>query len=56
VTDPEEVLGVDHSDLVERAVHVVGERDRVLPIEADEADAIDQSRDVPDAGEDEYPG
>jgi hypothetical protein len=28
---------------------------RELPVEADEADAVEQLRDVPDAGEDDYP-
>ncbi len=38
-------------DEIEEQAGFVGE----LPVEADEADAVEQLRDVPDAGEDDYP-
>jgi hypothetical protein len=55
VTDPEYPITIDHDDLSEREADVLGGIDRELPVEADEADAFDQKRDVPDAGEDDYP-
>jgi hypothetical protein len=48
VTEPE--LPVPDDDEVQ------AEFDGELPVEADEADAVEQLRDVPDAGEDDYPG
>jgi hypothetical protein len=47
---------VPRDELVEREADVTDEFDRPLPVEADEADAVDQKRDVPESDEDEYPG
>jgi hypothetical protein len=52
VTDPEQLSNVDPADL---EVEPGDDFDPDLPVEADEADAFDQKRDVPDAGEDDYP-
>lgn len=55
MTEPEEPATVDHDDLVEREADVTDEFERPIPDEADEADVVDQKRDVPDADEDDYP-
>lgn len=55
MTDPEQPISVDRTDLEEREVDVADEFERDLPVEADEADVVDQKRDIPDAGEDDYP-
>ena len=56
MTDPEDSVQVAKDELVEQEADLVDEFERELPDEADEADAIDQKRDVPDEDEDEYPG
>jgi hypothetical protein len=55
VTDPEDSVNVSREELVEREADVTDEFDRPLPVEADEADAVDQKRGVPDSDEDDYP-
>jgi hypothetical protein len=55
VTDPEDSVDVSRDELVEREADVTDEFDRPLPVEADEADVIEQKRDVPDSDEDDYP-
>jgi hypothetical protein len=56
MSDPEEPAPVDDEDLIEREADVTDEFDRPIPVEADEADAIEQKLDVPEADEDAYPG
>jgi hypothetical protein len=55
VTDPEDSVDVSRDDLVEREADVTDDFDRPLPIEADEADAVDQKTGVPESDEDDYP-
>jgi hypothetical protein len=53
MTDPEYPVTTDHEDLTEREADVVDEFDRPLPIDANEADVIEQKQDVPE-DEDDY--
>lgn len=55
MTDPEDSVGPAEDEFQQREADLSDEFDRELPDEADEADVIDQKRDVPDAEEDEYP-
>jgi hypothetical protein len=55
VTDPEDSVSMAQDELVEHEANLTDEFDRPLPIEADEADAVDQKRDVPEPPEDDYP-
>lgn len=55
MTDPEEPTTVDREDLEEREADVADALERELPVEADDLDALDQRRDLPDTGEDDYP-
>jgi hypothetical protein len=57
VTDPEDSVSVAQDELVEHEADLTDEFDRPLPLEADEADAVDQKLDVPELVEDEddYP-
>jgi hypothetical protein len=55
VTDPENSLDVARDDLEEHEADLTDEFDRPLPDDVDEADAVDQKRDVPQPPEDEYP-
>jgi hypothetical protein len=56
VPDPEDLSPADRADLEEREADVADQLERERPVEADDADVYDQRRDVPDAGEDDYPG
>lgn len=53
MTDPEDTVAVRPADLAEAEADLVDDFDRPLPIEAEEADVVEQKRDVPDDG-DEY--
>ena len=53
-TDPEVVVDVPLDELIEHEVDVTDDFERPLPVEADELDAVDQKRAVPDPDEDEY--
>jgi hypothetical protein len=55
VTDPEDSVSVAQDELVEHEADLTDEFDRPLPLEADEADAVDQKLDVPEPPEDDYP-
>lgn len=48
MTDPEDVTPVDEQDLREHEADVVDEFDRPVPVEADEADVLEQKLDVPE--------
>jgi hypothetical protein len=54
VTDPEDTVGVASGELAEHEADLTDEFERPLPAEASDADAVDQKRDVPDEGEDDY--
>lgn len=56
MTDPEDSVHAADDELREREADLSNQLDRDLPIEADEADAVDQKQDVPEADEDDYPG
>lgn len=56
MTDPEDTVSVAQDDLHEREVD---ERDPLVddqPIEANEADVMEQLQDIPDLDEDDYRG
>jgi hypothetical protein len=55
VSEPDEFEDVDRDDLAERPADVEDPLSDPLPVEADEGDAVEQIRDVPDTPEDEYP-
>jgi hypothetical protein len=55
VTDPEDSVDVSRDDLIERQADLTDAFDRELPVEANEADVVDQKLEVPGADEDEYP-
>jgi hypothetical protein len=57
VTDPEETVSPRPADLVEgdaADVEEVDEFGEPIPLEADDRDVVEQRRDVPDHGEDDY--
>jgi hypothetical protein len=51
--DPEDIAGPDPEELREREADVVDEFDRPLPVEANEADVVEQKQEVP-ADDDDY--
>jgi hypothetical protein len=55
VSEPDEFEDVDRDDLAERPADVEDPLSDPLPVEADEADVVEQTRDLPDSSEDEYP-
>lgn len=55
MSEPDEFEDVDRDDLAERPADVGDPLSDPLPVEADEADVVEQTRDVPDTPEDEYP-
>jgi hypothetical protein len=56
VTDPEISVGPTRDELYEEEVDLADEFDRPLPVEANEADVVEQKRDVPELLEDEDDG
>lgn len=54
MTDPEDTVTEREDDLVEEGVDLREQFERELPVEADDADAVDQKTDIPDDGEDDY--
>jgi len=53
MTDPEISVGPSRDELYEQEVDLADEFDRPLPVEADEADVVEQKRDVPELLEDD---
>jgi hypothetical protein len=56
VIDPEDSVSVARDELEEHEADVTDEFDRPLPDEADEADVVEQKREIPDSEDDDYPG
>lgn len=54
--DPEDTVRVHPADLAEAEADLVDDFERPVPIEAEEADVVEQKRDVPDDGSDDYDG
>lgn len=52
--DPEDTVSYRPADLAEAEADLGDEFERPMPLEADDADAVDQKRDVP-ADEEDYP-
>jgi hypothetical protein len=55
VTDPEDSVRIPQDELREREVDVRDPLVDDLPIEANEADVVEQWQDVPESDEDDYP-
>lgn len=56
MTDPEDTVTVRPADLEEAEADIVDDFERPLPIEAEEADVIEQKRDLPDDDGTDYEG
>jgi hypothetical protein len=54
MTDPEDTVAERAADFAEAEADLLDEFDREVPVEADDADAMEQKLDVPDDGEDDY--
>ena len=54
MTDPEDTTRLLHNDLAETEVDEADEFERPLPLEAEEADVVEQKLQVPDDERDEY--
>jgi hypothetical protein len=54
MTDPEDPVAERAADFAEAEADLLDEFDREVPVEADDADAMEQKLDVPDDGEDDY--
>jgi hypothetical protein len=54
MTDPEDTVTERPADFAEAEADLLDEFEREAPVEADDADAMDQKLDVPDNGEDDY--
>lgn len=52
--DPEVAVSVTRDELAEAEADVVDDLQRPGPLEADDADVLDQKRDVPDDEADDY--
>jgi hypothetical protein len=55
MTDPEDTVAYRPDDLAEAEADLVDEFERPMPIEADDADAADQKREVPEDDAEDYP-
>jgi hypothetical protein len=56
MTDPQDTVSVAQDELRDREVDVRGPVHDDLPIEANEADVLEQLQDLPDLDEDDYRG
>jgi hypothetical protein len=54
VTDPEDTVSVSAEEFAEHEADVADDLTGELPLEAEQADAVEQLLEVPDEGEDEY--
>lgn len=54
MTDPEDTVSERPADLAEDSVDELDDFEREIPVEADDADAMEQKQDVPDDGADDY--
>jgi hypothetical protein len=54
VTDPEDTVSERPADIADEGVAVLDETEREIPVEADDADAVEQQQGVPDDGADDY--
>lgn len=54
MTDPEDSVTLRPADLAEAEADLTDDFERPLPIEAEEADVLEQKQDLPDDGTDEY--
>lgn len=54
MTDPEDTVSERPADIADEAVEVIDDFEREIPVEADDADAVEQKQDVPDDGSDDY--
>ena len=54
MTDPEDTVSERPADFAEDEADLLDEFEREIPVEADDADAVEQKIEVPDEGEDDY--